>query len=233
MNLESISALVVGWAFLLFGGMLFGQFNEEETHRSPKWARMLSSLFLVYLAIVIPSPEAVIKSIQGWLILGITFGFIGDLFMARLLIRHDSFVLFGMGAFGIGHIFYSAFGLQLVQSAPLPFVYLVAWGIAILLWYVLLIRKNQTRESVHMIALPYALLLATTPSVFINAALNNPSLQLNLSISSIGAILFLVSDLLLAVQLFRGLHFKGIGDIVWVLYGTGQLLIVMGINTIQ
>jgi hypothetical protein len=31
------------------------------------------------------------------------------------------------------------------------------------------------------------------------------------------------------LQLFNGWHFRGIGDVVWLTYGPGQMLIVAGV----
>jgi hypothetical protein len=43
---------------------------------------------------------------------------------------------------------------------------------------------------------------------------------------AVGAALFLLSDLILAAELFNGLHFPLIGDVVWLTYGPAQMLIV-------
>ena len=51
-----------------------------------------------------------------------------------------------------------------------------------------------------------------------------------LFITALGAALFLLSDLLLAAQLFNGVKFRLIGDVVWMLYGPAQMLIVYSIG---
>jgi len=43
---------------------------------------------------------------------------------------------------------------------------------------------------------------------------------------ALGSALFLLSDLILAAQLFSGVHFYLIDDIVWLTYGPAQALIV-------
>ncbi len=48
---------------------------------------------------------------------------------------------------------------------------------------------------------------------------------------AIGAALFLLSDLILAAQLFNNLRFRFIGDIVWLTYGPAQMLIVFSVYT--
>lgn len=49
---------------------------------------------------------------------------------------------------------------------------------------------------------------------------------------AIGAALFLFSDLILAAQLFNGLHFRLIGDVVWRGEGPGQMMIVYSLANI-
>jgi hypothetical protein len=44
---------------------------------------------------------------------------------------------------------------------------------------------------------------------------------------AIGGALFLVSDLILAAELFNDAEFRFIGDVIWFTYGVGQMLIVM------
>ena len=74
-------------------------------------------------------------------------------------------------------------------------------------------------------ALPYALLLASTAAAATSLALVDTRFLL----LALGSILFLLSDLILAAQLFNGLKFASIGDVVWLTYGPGQMLIVFGL----
>ena len=92
-------------------------------------------------------------------------------------------------------------------------------------WYFVVFRA-QKPTALHWAALPYALLLAATAGLATGLALWNGVFVL----MALGAALFLLSDLLLAAQLFNGLHFKLIGDVIWALYGPGQMLIVYAIH---
>ena len=47
---------------------------------------------------------------------------------------------------------------------------------------------------------------------------------------ALGGVLFLLSDLILAGELFGKAHFPGVGDVVWLTYITGQALIVGGMG---
>src|SRR5690349_12734735 len=103
---EGVALLWIVWALLLFGTFIDGKLNTEGTHRIPRWARMASSFTLVVaawswyiFADVFP------KSYSLLLAMGMTLGFIGDLFMAQLIPLKD-YVLGGIGSFGLGHIAY-------------------------------------------------------------------------------------------------------------------------------
>ena len=97
--------------------------------------------------------------------------------------------------------------------------------IGIIGWYVVVYRKSDKSPLVYA-ALPYSLLLASTVGFTMSLSLLDPSF----TFVTVGAILFLLSDLLLAAQLFNNLHFRYIGDAVWFLYAPAQMLIVLGVT---
>ena len=75
-------------------------------------------------------------------------------------------------------------------------------------------------------ALPYALLLATTAGLA-----GGVGLQAGRFIPvAVGGLLFLTSDLILAAQLFNQAYFPWISDWVWLTYGPAQMLIVYGLG---
>ena len=228
-----VFGLLIVWGCLLFGGFVLGKTNAEGTRRMPAWTRMGSSLELV---------------IAGWswywfvqggsvggfallIAIGMTLGCIGDLFLARLFPLPQP-TLWGIGAFGLGHVMYIAAlvssGSQHGLTAPGQ-----VWGawigwlvIGLLGWY-LMVFRGQKAGVLHWAALPYALLLASTAGFAWGLALQNPVFVP----VAIGAALFLLSDLILAGELFNGLHFPLIGDVVWLTYGPAQALIVYGVNS--
>lgn len=224
--------LLAIWVVSLFGGMVFGRLNSEGTHRIPTWARMMSSFTLVaagwswYVFSRGKPPENYALLVA----IGMTLGWVGDLFMARLIPMKEH-VLGGIGSFGLGHIAYIAafvwFGDQFgLNAANIRWGALIGWLlVGFAGWYVVVFR-GQKATPLHYAALPYALLLSSTAGLALGLAL-----QANGFIGlAIGAALFLLSDLLLAAQLFNGLHFRMIGDVVWALYGPAQMLIVYSIG---
>ncbi len=227
--------LLAIWAVLLFGGYLFGKPTDSNRQRIPRAARMFSSLALVLAAWAFAffSDEEGM-GFRGFVAFGMTFGFLGDLFMAGVIGKRN--VIGGMLAFGTGHVLYIA-GFSVLATIPamaergaaLAFwPVLLAWVVALACWYAVVLRPASERTMLHWLALPYSILLATTLGVAISAALMLD--QGGAWLPVIGAALFLLSDLILAAELFNGLAFKriAVGDVVWLTYGPAQMLIVYG-----
>ncbi len=223
-------ALLALWAGLLFGGFAFGKPDAKRTRRMPTWTRLLSSAVLVlagwsWFALARASSNARFVLLIAS---GISLGFLGDLFMADLLLPSESHVLKGMAAFGLGHVAYIAgllrFGYQNGLAAPGP-----RWGawlgwllVGAAGWYLVIYRPVTRPQSLHWAALPYTLLLSSTAGCAFGLALQAPGLFP----LAAGAILFLLSDTVLAAHLFKGTRFFLIDDVVWLTYGLGQMLIV-------
>ena len=219
-------ALLALWALLLFGGFIFGQPDAAQSQRIPTWMRMASSAVLVVAAWSWWLAGVQEPGVALLIAVGMSLGFLGDLFMAGLLPAAPR-VLWGMGAFGLGHVAYIAAFLRLANVLGLtangPRV--VAWLAWLLIgavgWYFVVFRGQQA-TALHWAALPYALLLASTAGLASGLAL-----QARTFIPlALGGALFLTSDLILAAQLFNGLSFALIGSVIWLTYGPAQALIV-------
>ena len=226
-----IIALLIIWAALLFGGFILG--SSGSGHRMPTWTRMASSATLVLAGFswfLISRNYGVTQ--YGLLIaIGMTFGFLGDLFLAGVLPGGRS-EIGGIAAFAVGHIFYiiaiwrfgSAHGLDTTGAR---WGSLIAWWlIAIIAWY-FVVYSGADGPSLQWVVLPYALLLASTAGLGTGLALQEPMFIL----LAVGAALFLLSDLILGGMWFADLDFPLIDDVVWLTYGPGQMLIVYSIGT--
>jgi hypothetical protein len=230
--------LLILWALLLFGGFIFGN-AAEASRRMPTWTRMASSATLVvaafsWYAFTRNSPAG------GYALLiafGMTFGFIGDLALAGFLPGGRN-VIAGIVSFGIGHIFYITAMLRFATAAGLTATG-TRWGalgvwllVGLIGWYVVVLRGANTAGItpgvVHWIALPYALLLASTAGLATGLALQDG----RFIPLALGAALFLLSDLILAGDMFSGLTFRLIGDVIWLTYGPAQMLIVYSIGAV-
>jgi hypothetical protein len=220
---------LIPWAAFLFGGFVFGTADPDKTRRMPTWTRLASSLVLVVAAWVWLAVNR--NSYTLLIAIGMTLGFIGDLFMARLLPVKEP-VLGGMAAFGLGHVAYIATFLLLGKQAGLDAAvarygsWLVWLFVGAVGWYVVVFR-GQKPTTLHYAALPYALLLASTAAFATALALQQP----NFIPLVIGTALFLLSDLILAAQLFNHAYFPLIGDVIWLTYGPAQALIVYSVVT--
>lgn len=230
-NVEIIlfCAIFILWASLLFGGFVFGTIDDEQKRRMPVWTRLASSLVLVigawtWFAV---SQGTQINQLATWIAIGMSLSFIGDIFMAHILTL-EPYVLYGMLAFGLGHVAYiiglTTTGFKLDINFPNYIVLIIWWFIAIIGWYFLVFWKSK-HTFLHYIALPYALLLASTVGFAHNLAIVDTAFIL----IALGSALFLLSDLILAAELFSNLHFSLIGDVIWLTYGPGQMLIVYGL----
>src|SRR5581483_10450141 len=97
--------------------------------------------------------------------------------------------------------------------------------VGLVAWY-LVVDRGGKASTLHYAALPYALLLASTAGFATGLALQ-ASAFIPLAI---GAALFLLSDLILAAELFNNRTFPLIGDVIWLTYGPAQALIVYSVN---
>jgi hypothetical protein len=222
------------WAALLFGGLVVGVPNNERTARMPRWMRLSSSLTLVGAAWVFAllrgeTPHSDLALLTA---VGMTLGFIGDLFMAKLIIKSDKAVLGGMGAFGLGHVVYSLVLIEVANrsgldaASPRWTALALALLIGAVCWYGVVLRGASKPSILHWAALPYALLLSATAGLAGGLALQDA----RFIPVAIGGLLFLTSDLILAAQLFNQAYFRWISDWVWLTYGPAQMLIVYGLG---
>jgi hypothetical protein len=225
-HLELLGLLLL-WALLLFGGFLFGKPHAQRTRRMPTWTRLASSCTLVLAAWswYLFTQDTSLTTFSLLIAIGMTLGCIGDLLLAELFPLPQP-ALGGMAAFGLGHIAYVTlllFGNQYHLTAPAArFGAWSAWVLIGLLGWYFLVFRSHTPKILHWAALPYAPLLASTAGFATGLALQD-STFLPLAL---GAALFLLSDLILAAQLFNKLHFPLIGDVNWLTYGPAQMFIV-------
>jgi hypothetical protein len=222
--------LLLLWAALLFGGFIFGSGADR---RMPRWTRLASSLVLVVAAWVVTlvAPSGPLGSFALLIAVGMTLGFVGDLFMARVIPIPNRF-FGGIAGFALGHVAYIAAGIGLANALNVPaMTRLGAWLawllIGALAWWAIVYRGQQ-RTALHWATLPYSLLLASTAGVATGLALHQPVFLP----FAVGAALFLFSDLLIAAQLFAVRFVRerafvvNVDDLIWLTYGPGQMLIV-------
>jgi len=224
-----LAVLVAIWLGSLTLGFVFGRLDRRRLNRLPLPIRLLSSAILVVCALIwwrwaaIGTPLA---PYAAFLFCGMSLSFVGDLIMSGVL-PLPNHVLFGMGTFGIAHVVYILGYVRLAavlgqRSWALPAAAVLAYcALGVPLWWRLVRSPGQPR-LVNWASLAYSLVLATMAGLAAGVALQ----EVSLLPLGLGALLFVVSDLLLGHRLFQGGHFVSIGDCVWMTYILGQLLIV-------
>ena len=223
-----LAALYVVWAALLFGGFALGHTTTDGTRRMPTWTRMASSATLCVIAWLGYgfTQHMAVGHYALFIALGMSLGLLGDLILAAVIPLAQP-VVGAILAFGLGHVAYLVaavtFGNQYGLSAPFPrWSMLALWLLIGLAGWYLLVFRDQRPTVLHWAALPYALLLAGVAGLFAGLALQSAAFIP----AAVGAALFLLSDLILASQLFTKTTFPLIGDLIWLTYGPGQALIV-------
>jgi hypothetical protein len=121
--------------------------------------------------------------------------------------------------------------MRLTRAATVFGGFTVAWS-AWIVWLLLggllgyfVVMGSAQPPVIRRGALGYTLLLASTAGVATGLALQQPLF----SGLAVGTALFLVSDLLIALDLFAKRKFPAMNTLIWLTYGPAQALIVTSI----
>ncbi|MBX7168818.1 MAG: lysoplasmalogenase [Pirellulales bacterium] len=162
--------------------------------------------------------------------LGMSLGFYGDSHVGRRLgwTPFTDPLLGGIVLYGLGHLSYVAACWLLAQlRSPVRSVawlrWLGAWQIMALGAWAAVALSTDRQTQLRIPTLAYTVLVAATPGAA--TALGRKDRAYNLLAA--GAALFLVSDVLLAYQVFHD-SFPGLDELTWLSYGPGEMLIVFG-----
>ncbi|MCB0255331.1 MAG: lysoplasmalogenase [Anaerolineae bacterium] len=224
-----LAVLLLAWGVLLIGGWLIDFGGRTPRNRLPLPTRMATSAVLVAAALVWWQAGTAGTALAGYgllIFVGMALGFVGDLVMAKVIPTPNR-VIFGMLAFGAGHLCYIAAFVGLGRSlgstpaTPLAAIWLGYVLLSALLWYTL-IRQPARGRALNIGTLVYALLLATMAAAALALAVQDPRL-LPLAL---GGVLFIASDMFVGSELMRGTSFRSIGDVIWITYTVAQMLIV-------
>jgi uncharacterized membrane protein YhhN len=167
--------------------------------------------------------NAGIRDIAKWVSLALLFSWIGDIFLL-FETRNASFFLFGLSSFLIAHIFYILFfhsvrmQEKIKSKAGLLIVVALYYATLITLLYPYL-GEMKIAVPVYGIVISFMLLLALH-MLFIS---NKSAGQMMMA----GAILFVISDSILAINKFYS-PFQNAGILIMLTYGLAQLMIVAG-----
>ncbi len=228
MSASTFRTLWLLWAVALSGGLVYG-LMVGHGQPLPLAGRMISSVLLVVTGVLIwrEAGGKTAAGFAGLITLGMAFGTLGDFFNAGLLGR-DMGTLQAMAAFGTGHLCYIAAAVREIRagdsSLEKNFLPVGFWLLAGALgWWLIVYRAEPGPGLLSLVwpALGYSLLLSATAGA--GSALG--LMDARFRPLALGAILFLLSDMVLAVEIFRG-PFAQDTLAVWIPYGCGQMLIV-------
>ena len=159
--------------------------------------------------------------------LGMTFGAVGDLVLADV-IPLPKRMISGIIVFSIGHLCYIAGYSQTARTLGLndPFSESILWAafviVAALLWFFLIYNPAKSRV-LNIGSLFYGWLIAIMAGTATALALADPRFTL----TAIGGVLFLISDIILGNRELRDNGWFLVHDAIWLLYIAGQALIVL------
>ncbi|HNS20697.1 MAG TPA: lysoplasmalogenase family protein [Sedimentisphaerales bacterium] len=166
------------------------------------------------------------------LALGMTLGMLADLYGACRVLRFTEPLTMIIPLFALGHVAYIAGMLTLARHLrltaragwkPTLAGAVVVCNLAGLALWAVLVHPSGDLPGMHLPTAGYTVFLSTAAGVMATVAL----LDRRFLPMGIGGLLFLASDGFLAVRLFQD-NWRSIGDLCWITYGIGQMLIVYG-----
>ena len=212
---------------VLLIAFVFGRYNAGRTRRTLKPLRLSTSWILVVCAWIIFFTSTTLRTPALLIALGMTCGALGDLILAGV-INTPNAMLGGILAFSIGHGLYIAAFSQTAQTLALadPFTESLVWVVLIViasfLWLVFIYNPAKSR-ALNIGSLLYGWLIAVMAGVAVALALQDPRFTL----TAIGGVLFLISDIILGNRELRDHGWFLVHDVVWVFYIAGQAFIVL------
>jgi uncharacterized membrane protein YhhN len=222
--------VVLGYAAIpvvLISAFIFGHYNQERTRRTIKPLRLSTSWILVACAWIIWVTGTTLRTPALFIALGMTFGALGDLVLADV-IPLPKRMISGIVVFSIGHLCYIGAFSQTAYALGLndPFAASLLWVIFVIaaafLWFFLIYNPAKSR-ALNIGSLFYGWLIAIMAGTAMALALSDSRFTL----TAIGGVLFLISDIVLGNRELRDNGWFLVHDVVWVLYIAGQALIVL------
>lgn len=181
---------------------------------------LLMPLLVVYFIL---NTTTFISPLKKWIVFALVFSWFGDVLL-MFESMNPAFFMFGLVAFLIAHIFYILFYENIIRLENLKKNYW--WFIPVLIYYVSLIYilspllgDMKLAVRIYGIVISYMLIQA------LQTGMIKDRYAAGLMIA--GAILFITSDSLLAINKFYS-SFDYAGIAIMFTYGIAQLLITLG-----
>ncbi len=210
-------------------GMVVGRHDPTPERRFARWGKLIMiACFVAVAAISLSKVPGGTARLAAWLVLvGLMLGGTGDIILADLTpLRHP--LPAGMGVFALGHVAYAA--AIIVLSGVIGWrpglttgLVLASWIVPGLSWYAVIRGSTAVSRRVQIGILVYALLLFGVMSAAWALAASNASATL----LALGLTVFVLSDVLLVLDIADVWRFPLIGDVVWIIYAAGQAMIAI------
>jgi len=225
-------ALWFGWLGLLVASFVTGFTSDSWWAGAKLDLRMFSCLLLAVAAWVAwwglrgrrGAPAMLLVAI------GMSLGFYGDSHVGDRLWwpPFPNAIVGGIVLYGVGHLAYVAASAAIRRNESLVggrrwWLPIVTWQIVALVGWAAVALTSSQQIGLRVPTLLYTLLVAGTPGFMTALAVQRPIYRW----MALGGALFLASDILLAWQVFHGSP-PGIDELIWINYGSGEMLIVYG-----
>ena len=181
---------------------------------------LLMPLLVIYFVSAVGFSHA---SLNKWLLLALVFSWLGDVLLIFESVN-SSFFIFGLVAFLIAHIFYILFYENVIRKEGLQKNYW--WFLPVIIYYVILLYflsphlgDMKLPVRIYGVVISYMLIQALQTG----RIKNHTAAGLMIA----GAILFITSDSLLAINKFYK-SFEWAGIAIMLTHGIAQLLITLG-----
>lgn len=183
------------------------------------WTKPLLMPLLLAWALTIMIFVHMSGSWQMWLVVGLIFSWLGDL---ALMGTSEVWFMSGLGAFAIAQIAYTFMfgcirGVSLVRAWKITVIPYLAFWIVINVWI--------TPRDLRVPVIIYSALLVTMAVCALNISLRLYSPWR--FVPAIGAVSFMISDSMIALQEFNGLGISQ--SVIMGTYVVGQAMIVGGV----
>lgn len=212
MNLINMVVLIV---FLV---LAYYDVRNSETNGKRTFKPALMPLLTLYYATGVLAGGAGAAAVSVPVILALLCGCAGD----TLLLGGEKRFTFGLLAFLAGHVFYIAAYLRDIAGILIPVWY---WaGIACYIAYAVFVMRRLLPSVDHAMKIPVLVYMSVLLLMSWFALLRFGAQGGRTVLTWIGSMLFVISDTILAFQVFRNRSGKGIMET----YVIGQLLIVEG-----
>lgn len=219
-----IQFIFLGLLFVDYLIHLYSEFIDNKTLRYVTKPLLMPLVLLYYIF------SLSFTAINWFLIIALVFGLLGDI--SLMIGREGKWFMMGLGSFLIGHIFYiitylTLLGTDILQFPPLGWLLLIPL-VVITLFFFFRIKGKMGDLKIPTISYIIVIFLMSFFAMLLLAVFP----ELAFSLTYIGAILFIISDGIIAVDKFD-VNIPKRGVYIMLTYVLAQFFITQGIILYQ